>query len=178
MAPNYILSGSILMKRLLIVFLLITACVGCDQISKYAAEHFLKRRPALSFMGDTFRLDYAENSGAFLSLGARLPEHVRKTVFVVLVSIFLVGFLLYVIFSKTFDTFALSSSALMIGGGFGNLIDRIWNQGAVVDFMNIGIGSIRTGIFNFADVAIMAGMVMFAFCYLKKPPNQADTGES
>lgn len=157
---------------------IITACVGCDQISKHAAANYLKGRPTQSFVGDTFRLGYAENSGAFLSLGAGLPKDVRKTVFVVLVALFLVGFLLYVIFSKAFDTFALSSSALIIGGGFGNLIDRILNEGVVIDFLNIGIGSLRTGIFNVADVAIMAGMFMFAISCIKKPPNQSDTEAS
>lgn len=163
-----------IMKRRLIVFLLIMACVGCDQVSKYIAAHFLKGRPALSFMGDTFRLAYAENSGAFLSLGAGLPEHIRKTVFVVLVSIFLVGFLLYVLFSQTLDPFSIWSGALIIGGGFGNLIDRIIHQGVVIDFMNIGIGSLRTGIFNVADVVIMAGMFMFAFSCVRKSPNHTD----
>jgi signal peptidase II len=37
-----------------------------------------------------------------------------------------------------------------------NLIDRI-AVGSVIDFLNVGVGSLRTGIFNLADVAIMAG---------------------
>lgn len=163
------------MKRHLIVFLLIMACVGCDQISKYAAAYFLKGRPVLSFIGDTFRLAYAENSGAFLSLGASLPEHIRKSVFIVLVSVFLIGFLIFVLFSRTLDTISIWSGALIIGGGFGNLIDRMIHHGAVIDFLNIGIGSLRTGIFNVADVAIMAGMFMFVFSHVRKSPNQDDT---
>lgn len=59
------------------------------------------------------------------------------------------------------SSFAVASSALIIGGGLSNLIDRIINQGAVIDFMNIGVGSLRTGIFNVADVAIMVGMFIF-----------------
>lgn len=51
----------------------------------------------------------------------------------------------------------------IIGGGIGNLIDRIFNSGAVIDFMNIGINDLRTGIFNIADVAITAGIVMLIF---------------
>jgi signal peptidase II len=42
----------------------------------------------------------------------------------------------------------------------GNLIDRIINDGAVTDFVRLGIGSFRTGIFNLADVAIVVGVVM------------------
>jgi signal peptidase II len=39
----------------------------------------------------------------------------------------------------------------------GNLIDRLLNGGQVVDFVNVGVGDLRTGIFNLADVAIMIG---------------------
>jgi len=46
---------------------------------------------------------------------------------------------------------------LVVGGGFGNVIDRIVNNGGVVDFLNVSIGSLRTGIFNVADMAIMLG---------------------
>ena len=46
---------------------------------------------------------------------------------------------------------------MVLGGGFSNLLDRMLKSGAVADFMNIGIGNVRTGIFNLADVAIMVG---------------------
>ena len=154
------------------LFILLFVCVGCDQGTKYAAKHFLEGRQTLSYLGDFFRLSYTENSGAFLSLGAGLPENIRQTIFVVLVSIFLVGFLFFVIRNQGLNSWAVSSSALIIGGGLGNLIDRILNQGVVIDFMNIGIGSIRTGIFNVADLAIMAGIFIFAVFYAKKPHNQ------
>lgn len=45
------------------------------------------------------------------------------------------------------------------GGGVGNLIDRIFNEGRVIDFMNIGVGSLCTGVFNVADIAISFGVV-------------------
>ena len=46
--------------------------------------------------------------------------------------------------------------ALFLAGALSNLIDRI-AVGSVIDFLNVGIGPLRTGIFNVADVAIMAG---------------------
>jgi signal peptidase II len=123
-------------------------------------------------MGDIFRLTYIENSGAFLGLGAGLPENIRQTIFVVLTSIFLVGFLLFVIRSKKLNSLGVSAGILIISGGLGNLIDRLINDGAVIDFMNIGIGPIRTGIFNVADLAIMAGALTFAAFYGKKQHNK------
>jgi signal peptidase II len=51
---------------------------------------------------------------------------------------------------------ALLGVALFVAGGASNLVDRI-AYGMVIDFMNVGIGSLRTGIFNVADMAIMLG---------------------
>jgi signal peptidase II len=48
---------------------------------------------------------------------------------------------------------------LFLAGGLSNLADRL-AIGSVIDFLNVGIGPIRTGVFNVADVAIMAGVAM------------------
>lgn len=58
--------------------------------------------------------------------------------------------------------------SLVFAGGVGNLIDRIIHHGSVVDFINIGIGSFRTGIFNIADVAIMGGSIFLFLLALHK----------
>jgi signal peptidase II len=57
--------------------------------------------------------------------------------------------------------------ALFIAGGASNWIDRVV-RGSVVDFLNVGIGSLRTGVFNVADVAIMIGAVVFALGQFRK----------
>ncbi len=58
--------------------------------------------------------------------------------------------------------------ALIIGGGIGNLIDRLLRNGSVSDFMNMGVGRLRTGIFNFADLFLIAGVVTFALVQMRK----------
>ena len=63
-----------LMFRVAVLLLTLTACVGCDQLSKSAARSYLPRTTVVSLMGDTVRLQYAENPGAFLSLGAAHPN--------------------------------------------------------------------------------------------------------
>jgi signal peptidase II len=166
------------MKRLTMIFLLLFVCVGCDQSTKYTAKHFLEGQPTLSYMGDIFRLSYTENTGAFLSMGAVMPEKLRYVLLVVLVSIFLIVFLLFVIRNKKLNYLSVSASALIVGGGLGNLIDRIINKGSVIDFMNIGFGPIRTGIFNVADLAITAGVLMYAAFYTKKSHNQVNSADS
>jgi lipoprotein signal peptidase len=49
---------------------------------------------------------------------------------------------------------------LLAASGVGNLIDRFLYEGRVTDFLNLGIGDLRTGIFNFADVFGMVGFVV------------------
>jgi len=60
--------------------------------------------------------------------------------------------------------------ALLAGGGTSNLLDRLLYDGRVTDFLNVGIGSLRTGIFNLADMAIMAGALLLV---LKKRASAA-----
>jgi signal peptidase II len=52
--------------------------------------------------------------------------------------------------------------ALIASGGVGNLWDRFARGGSVVDFLNLGVGPVRTGILNIADLAIVAGAVFLA----------------
>ena len=51
--------------------------------------------------------------------------------------------------------------ALLIAGGGSNWLDRI-TRGSVIDFLNVGIGPVRTGVFNVADVAIVMGVALIA----------------
>ncbi len=137
--------------------LMVILLIGCDQATKKLAQNYLTETPAVSFMGDVFRLQYAENKGAFLSLGSRLPEWAGCFVLIILPLVFLFGLLGYITVQKKMTHSRLVGFSFIIGGGFSNLYDRIFNNGHVVDFMNMGIGNIRTGIFNVADVAIMIG---------------------
>ena len=152
------------MKRLAVLIIVLTVCVGCDQGTKYTARHFLEGQPPVSRLGDLFRWHYVENTGVFLGLGGQLPAHWRLALFVGFVSLVLISLSFFLLFSRTLSIGALVSGALILGGGLSNLIDRLLNRGAVVDFMNIGIGPLRTGIFNVADLAVMAGVILFVFC--------------
>jgi len=153
-------------KRLVVLLLLLFASIGCDQATKYKAKELLPRDTTISVAEDTIRLRYIENHGAFLGLGASLSRETRFWIFIVLVSLALTALFFHVVSSRTLKLWPAVALTLVLGGGLSNLIDRLIYKGAVVDFVNIGIGSLRTGIFNMADVAIVAGaglMVGFAF---------------
>ncbi len=145
-------------RKILFILVIVCACVGCDQATKAIAKQHLSAIAPIYALSGTVVLHYTENQGSFLGLGARLPESVRFWVFVVLAGLLVVGMLSFVLISRELNSAGIAGSALIIGGGAGNLIDRITHNGAVVDFLNIGIGNVRTGIFNMADVAIMAGI--------------------
>lgn len=138
--------------------LLLAATAGCDRVTKHFAVTTLAGMPGHSYLGDTVRLDYHENAGGFLSAGASWRPEVRFAVFQVANGIFLLSTLIVAVRSK-WSRLAAVGLILFVAGGLSNLIDRV-ALGSVIDFMNIGVGAWRTGIFNVADVAIMAGVAI------------------
>ena len=140
------------------LLLLVVATIGCDRVTKHVAATALVGSPGLTFLGDTIRLEYAENTGAFLGLGADWHPAVRVALFTI--GNGLVLFLVMVLaIRRPWSPASLVGLALLLAGGVSNLIDRALH-GSVVDFVNIGIGPLRTGIFNVADVAIVAGVAL------------------
>ena len=146
------------LKNQLLFILLLSLFIGFDQISKTAAKAYLAQLQPISYLSDLFRLQYAENAGAFLSFGWTWSQGRRFLILTVSVGIFLCGLLVFMIIKPRESLNEQIGYALILGGGFGNLIDRIFNGGRVIDFMNIGIGNIRSGIFNFADILLILGV--------------------
>ncbi len=148
------------LPRPVLIFLITLITIVCDQATKWIAKRYLWPNGFYSYAGDTFRLQYAENSGAFLGLGSTLPDPWRHLIFTVLVGIFLLALLIYLLRSRDLTNFAMICLAFICAGGLSNLIDRVTYDGRVVDFLNVGIGSLRTGIFNLADMAITFGALL------------------
>jgi signal peptidase II len=142
-------------KRLALIALVCTT-VGCDRVTKHFAEETLELVPQRSFLSDTVRLVYVENEGAFLALGAEWHPHVRKAIFTYGSGLLMLGVLITAI-RLGWTGLAAVGTCLYLAGGMSNLADRII-RGSVIDFLNVGLGPIRTGIFNVADVAIMLGV--------------------
>lgn len=97
-----------------------------------------------------------ENSGAFLSLGNDLPGSVKSVLLSILPTLVLI-FGLFYLFSKTsMPAITMIGLGSIVGGGIGNIFDRIVH-GSVTDFLYIHFDLFHTGVFNMADVSIMAG---------------------
>jgi signal peptidase II len=143
--------------RFLLAAAILCSCIGCDQATKSLATHAFKNCPPQVLLGGTIRLQYAQNPGGFLSLGTNLPEEVRRWFFVGLNAAIMLAVLGVLVFRHNIPLPLFIALASVLAGGIGNLIDRVTNNGLVTDFINVGIGPLRTGIFNIADIAVTFG---------------------
>ncbi len=146
-------------RRTLAFAAVLAACVGCDQAAKHVATSALAGAPPVSLLGDVLRLELAHNPGAFLGLGALLPAHVRLPLLLLAVPAGLALVMVLALRARPSGA-TLFGLALVAGGGLGNWLDRLLHAGTVTDFVSMGLGPLRTGIFNVADVAIVAGVAL------------------
>ena len=144
-----------------LALILMLTTIGCDHVTKHIAVQQLAGTPGRSYFNDTLRLEYAENPGAFLSLGSTLPNWARNGLLIVGAGI---GLIAVAVAALKFRWRGLPffGASLFVAGGISNLLDRL-ATGSVVDFVNVGLGSLRTGVFNVADIALLIGVVMMVF---------------
>lgn len=164
-----------------IKILLFCACclafIGCDRVTKDLAKEHLKDKPAQTYFHDSFRLLYVENTGAALSLGDDLPKVASFWLLSILPLLFLLVLAVYTIKNlQQMGVMKIFSLSMIFSGGIGNIIDRILFDRHVTDFMNMGIGNIRTGIFNVADICVTAGVIGLLLFYNDK--RKTETGQN
>jgi signal peptidase II len=150
--------------KLILILSIICTVVGCDQSSKYYIKHTLEKYTTYPIVGDLFVLRYTENSGGFLGLGSGLPPDLKPVLFLIIPATVLMLLFIYTlvnsIYKNVLPKIDVFGFCCLIGGGIGNLIDRTVYGGKVIDFMNFGIGELRTGILNVADLAVTLGITI------------------
>jgi signal peptidase II len=168
--------------KYLILITIVPIVVLCDQLTKLWAAVSLKPLLLESMPGERFvtviegffRLYYTENPGSAWGLlrdtssGFRIPFFVGVSVAAI---VFIVWYLHKLGAQQKLQAFSIS---LILGGAFGNLIDRI-RLGRVIDFiqwylvidkpLNLGVVMVEPGekywpTFNIADVAITIGVIL------------------
>jgi signal peptidase II len=147
------------------LLLLICATIGCDRMTKHFAAVTLVGEPGQSFLADTVRLEYTENTGGFLGLGADWPPAARTALFTIGTGLMLLATGVAAVRGQ-WSGIALVGFSLFVAGGVSNLADRL-ARGSVIDFLNVGLGPLRTGIFNVADMAVMLGVCMLALAEMR-----------
>lgn len=142
-----------------VILLLVLVNVGCDQLSKNIVRQRVEYDDRISLINDTFILTKVENKGAMLGLGSDLPP-ILKIVLLQGIPVVVLLVLLFRILQKPkMNPVLVIAFACVIGGGIGNLIDRIV-LGEVTDFFHIDLGFVKTGIFNMADVSVTLGVLL------------------
>ena len=137
--------------------LIAAAAVGLDQLTKYLVVSNMELHqsiPVLKIGGvEVINFSYYLNDGAAFS-----KFEGQTTMLIVVTSIFIAGLIVALLLKKIKRTPYILAASLMIGGGIGNLIDRIFNGGLVVDFIDFKI--INFAIFNVADICAVCGAAL------------------
>lgn len=164
--------------RIIIFLLLIVVNIGCDQITKSIVRENIKYNAHIQLVGNNFILTKVENTGAFLSLGSSLNPVIRDTLLLAFPALIIAVLLVWVFIKNKLRWDILIGLSFIIGGGIGNIVDRIL-YGSVTDFLHINLGGIfKTGIFNMADLSVMAGMFLLLIgSYIKKGKSDKVTPE-
>lgn len=165
-------------NRIILILGIVALNIILDQVTKIIARGSIEMHEHIQVFGDWFILTHVENTGAFLSLGAKLSPVLRQIIFSWLPAIAMIVILGMLVLQDKVQKGLLWGMCFMVGGGIGNLIDRIL-FGSVTDFMHINLGIVRTGVFNVADVSIMIGGGLILIASLKKRPKKSeDTPEN
>lgn len=160
-------------------FLLIVLILNIffDQVSKFIVRNEISDYEHIVLIKGFFTLTKVENSGAFLSLGDNMPYVFRLIILTGLPLMFLSYGLYYLFVKKNLPSTMQIALCFLIGGGIGNLYDRIVH-GSVTDFMHMDFQIFQTGVFNIADISIMIGVGILLIQSLRMkatPPTEPST---
>ena len=154
-----------MLKRLsIILFVLLN--VGCDQLSKDLVRKHVEPLDYIQVVNDNLILTNVENTGAMLGFGQGFPPILKMIFLKGLPLIVLMILFVRMIQNTNLNRWMVLAFAFVIGGGMGNLIDRI-AYGSVTDFFQIKLGIFKTGIFNMADVSVTIGVFILLFLTLR-----------
>jgi signal peptidase II len=154
-------------------WILIAGTVVIDRITKVIAEAGLVSGP-VEVIGDTLRWTLIYNPGAAFGLGDSLGS-ISRWLFLGIASLAIV--MLERMSKETAPSDRLRHYALglVAGGAAGNLIDRIISSRGVVDFIDVGLGSLgRWPTFNIADIAVSCGAILLALSFWMEDSRRRD----
>jgi signal peptidase II len=158
-----------------LILAIIALSILADHAVKWLAKTYLLPAGRIDLLGGLVRLEYSENIGALLSLGAGLSDALRFWLLIVFVGVFLTIALVFALWTRELTTAQTIGFALFIGGGLGNWIDRVFNEGRVADFVVLGFPRLHTGVFNLADVWVVAGILVLLVFMPKEEKPQINT---
>lgn len=143
-------------KRIKLIIILIVINMALDQVTKVLARKYIQYNEVIEVIGDYLIFTKVENTGAFLGMGSELSSALRVVLLLILPTAVMIGLLVYLLRTKDLSKYALWGMSFIVGGGLGNIFDRIV-YGSVTDMLFLDFQFAHTGIFNVADMSVMVG---------------------
>lgn len=136
---------------MIISLIFIGLIIVIDQLIKMQVVNYIKPIGEMVVIPSFFKISYVENKGAAFGVLQGFKY------FFVVVSIVMIAIFVYFMFIKKItNKLFLGSSVLILGGGIGNLIDRLV-LGYVIDYIKV---SFFPPVCNFADYCISLGAIL------------------
>lgn len=143
------------------LFIIAALIVLMDQLAKLLVINYMTVGQSIHLIGDFLLITYVRNPGAAFGM---LPYN---TLFFIIITIVVIGFIIY--YYRLLDhqhRWLRLALALQLGGAVGNLIDRIFRDGYVIDFINF---TIWPPVFNIADSSLVIGIAIFIIAFWRDP---------
>tara|TARA_R110002020_G_scaffold21009_1_gene71125 strand:- start:95387 stop:95881 length:495 start_codon:yes stop_codon:yes gene_type:complete len=150
------MQGHLLKRAIIVATVLLN--FGCDQFSKDMVRTHVGHMEYKAVVRPFLILTNVENTGAMYGFGADFSPVVKILLLQVLPMLVLLAILIRIVVNRKLGPWTVFAFACVIGGGLGNLVDRI-ARGSVTDFFQFRVGPIRSGIFNMADVSVTLGVL-------------------
>jgi signal peptidase II len=151
----------------IVLIAIIAGVIGLDQLTKWLAVVNLQGEPSFPLWRDVLHFTYAENTGMAFGM---LKDH--RWVFMVFSTIAIVALAVYLFRFRPEGLWMQVSMAMIIGGGIGNMIDRVFRECNVIDFLHFEFIP-EFPIFNLADCAVVLGAAMLLAYFIYDSINES-----
>ena len=162
---------------MILLIAIIVGSVVLDQLTKWLAVIYLSGEPSFPLWEDVFHLTFVKNEGAAFGM---LSDH--RWVFMIFSTVAIIALAVYLFRFPPKSRFVQITLAMIIGGGIGNMIDRVL-LGYVIDFLDFTL--INFAVFNVADCFVTVGaFLLIAYLIrdilrdLRAPKHTADAEEN
>lgn len=153
---------SIFNRKNILILIIVVLNIACDQISKDIVRSKINYNDQITVINKFITLTKVENTGAFLSLGNNISRTAYKII-MIFIPLIVLGYAVWLVqANKNLTVSYTVGISLIVGGGLGNIIDRIL-YGSVTDFLYFDFQLFHTGIVNLADIFLTSGFFILIF---------------
>ena len=139
---------------------LVALFVAMDQFSKYVINQTIPINQSSELIPGFFSLQHVRNEGAAMGI-----LDGQRWIFMTFTVVIIVAAVLFLLSGKVKNRWGILSISMIIGGGIGNMIDRVF-LGEVIDFFAFNFWGFEFWIFNVADIFVTCGTFLLALYIL------------